>query len=340
MKAKKLAALVLTAAMAVSMLAGCGSSTSSSDSGSASSESTTAESASSSEAAAADAVDNSDRELNIGISSEISNIVPMSNNVAVANRDGLIVFALYDPLIWYNTETNELEPWLATEWSHNDDGTEWYFTIRDDVYFHNGDKMTTEDVAWSLNLIPENPVVTVANIPGFGHAEADDDTHVTVYMDTPFAAAENFFASYHMVMLDKSYQEEVGWEGYIDHPIGTGPYKFVDRATGSYVKMEANEDYWQGAPDIKKVTLNIMPDANSQLLSLEAGEVDVLQNVTLANCEKVEAMDGFAVDYCTAYERCPYATERCSQEIPPAYEKAGHFVKCFKYEEWEKEVKS
>lgn len=246
------------------------------------------------------AADNSDRVLNIGISSEISNMVPMSNNVALSNRDGLIVFALYDPLIWYDTTTNELKPWLATEWSHSDDGMEWNFTIRDDVYFHNGDKMTAEDVAWSLNLIPENPVVTDANIPGFGHAEVVDDTHVKVVMDTVFAATENFFASYHMVMLDKSYQEEVGWEGYIDHPIGTGPYKFVERALGSYVKMDANEEYWQGAPDIKHVNLNILPDANSQLLSLEAGEVDVLQNVTLANCQKVEMMDGFTVDYCVA----------------------------------------
>ncbi|HIR12532.1 MAG TPA: ABC transporter substrate-binding protein [Candidatus Choladousia intestinavium] len=241
-----------------------------------------------------------DRTLNLGIGSEISNLVPMSNNVAVSNRDGLIVFALYDPLLWYNTETNELEPWLATEWSHNEEGTEWYFTLRDDVYFHNGEKMTAEDVAWSINLIPENPVVTDQNIPGFDRAEVVDDTHVTVYMEEPFASTDNFFASYHMVMLDKSYQEEVGWEGYIEHPIGTGPYKFVDRAIGSYVSMEANEDYWQGAPDIKKVNLQIIPDANSQLLSLETGEVDALQNVSLQNCEMVEGMDGFEVSYCTA----------------------------------------
>lgn len=243
---------------------------------------------------------NDDRVFNLGIGSEISNIVPMSNNVAVSNRDGLYVFAMYDPLLWYDTVTNTLNPWLATEWKRNEDGTEWVFTLRDDVYFHNGEKMTAEDVAWSLNLIPENPVVTDANIPGFGYAEVIDDTHVAVYMEEKFAAVDNFFASYHMVMLDKSYQEEVGWEGYQEHPIGTGPYKFVERAIGSYVKMEANELYWGGEPDIKYFNLKILPDANSQLMSLEAGEVDALQNVTLANCEKVEAMDGFNVSYCTA----------------------------------------
>ncbi len=304
---RKFLALFLTVTMLAACLTGCGGSNNDSgSSGTASSENggsktddsgSDASGAGSSESSSA----NADRTLNIGISSEISNIVPMSNNVAVANRDGLIVFALYDPLIWYDTVTNTLSPWIATEWSHNDDGSEWYFTLRDDVYFHNGDKMTAEDVAWSLNLIPENPVVTDANIPGFGHAEVVDDTHITVYMDTPFAAAENFFASYHMVILDKSYQEEVGWDGYLDHPIGTGPYKFADRATGSYVDMEANELYWQGEPDIKKVSLRILPDANSQLLSLETGEVDVLQNVSIENCKRIEDIDGFTVDYETAY---------------------------------------
>ena len=135
---KKLMALVLTAAMAAAVLAGCAST------GAAPAASSGAEAAPAAEAASgeAEAVDNSGRTLNIGIGSEISQIVPMSNNVAVANRDGLIVFALYDPLIWYNTETNELSPWIATEWSHNEDATEWYFTIRDDVVFHNGEKMT------------------------------------------------------------------------------------------------------------------------------------------------------------------------------------------------------
>lgn len=290
---KKIVVLALTLALMMTSLAGCGKTTETADTG-------TGTVTGKTEAERAEP----ERTVNIGIGSEISNLVPMSNNVAVANRDGLIVFALYDPLIWYDTTTNELKPWIATEWSCSDDGIEWNFTIRDDVYFHNGDKLTAEDVAWSLNLIPENPVVTDANIPGFGHAEVVDDTHVKVIMDTPFAATENFFASYHMVMLDKSYQEEVGWEGYTNHPMGTGPYKFVDRALGSYVTMEANEQYWQGVPEIKHVSLRILPDANSQLMALETGEVDVLQNVSIANCEKVEQMEGYTVDYCVSNVVC------------------------------------
>ena len=145
---KKYLALVLSALILIGCLSACGSNEPAAKA---------TDPVASAAPAAADS--NADRVLNIGISSEISNIVPMSNNVAVANRDGLIVFALYDPLIWYDTTTDTLKPWIATEWSHSEDGKEWYFTLRDDVYFHNGDKMTAEDVAWSLNLIPENPVV-------------------------------------------------------------------------------------------------------------------------------------------------------------------------------------
>lgn len=244
------------------------------------------------------------RMLNIGIASEFSNIVPMSNNVALANRDGLMIFALYDPLLWYDTETNTLNPWLATEWQASEDGLEWILTIRDDVVFHNGSKMTVDDVVFTLNLIPSNPIVSIQNFPGFDHAEVVDDTHVKIVMSQPFAAAPNFLASYHLVMLSKEYYEQVGWEGYTDHPIGTGPYKFEDRVIGGSMTLSAHEDYWHGAPDIKNVKINILPDANAQILALETGEIDVLQDTSIQNALRIEKEDGLNVSYADSDKSC------------------------------------
>lgn len=242
--------------------------------------------------------------LIIGIGSEFSNMVPMSNNVALANRDGITIFALYDPLLWFDTTTSELKSWVCEEWSVSDDGLEYTLKLRDDVYFHNGSKMTAEDVAWTLNLIPENPVPCTDNMPYFKNAEVIDDTTVKFYMEKPFAAMPNALASYHLVVLSKDYYDEVGWEGYQAHPIGTGPYKFVTRVLGGSLELESFEDYWGGAADIKKVMLRILPDSNSQILSLETGEINVLMNASIQNLKRIENEKGINWDYCDSFKAC------------------------------------
>lgn len=248
--------------------------------------------------------DHSEDTLNIGIGSEFSNIVPMSNNVALSNRDGIMIFALYDPLLWFDTETSTIKPWICTDWEVSEDGLEYTLKIRDDVYFHNGSKLTADDVVWTLNLCPENPTVTLANCPGFGHAEKVDDTTVKLIMEKPFVAVPNFLASYHLVMLSKEYFDEVGWEGYQDKPIGTGPYKFAERVIGGSMTLEANENYWGGKPDIQNVKINIIPDPNAQVLALEAGEIDVLMNAPLSNCSKLEQNDDIEVSYRDSFLVC------------------------------------
>ena len=62
---------------------------------------------------------------------------------------------MYETLTRYDSETQEVVPLLATSWESNDDGTEWTFTIRDDVTFHSGRAMTSEDVKASIERTME-----------------------------------------------------------------------------------------------------------------------------------------------------------------------------------------
>jgi peptide/nickel transport system substrate-binding protein len=242
--------------------------------------------------------------LIIGIGSEFSGIVPLNKNIVISNRDGITIFAMYDPLLWFDTKTGKLSSWIATEWSVSDDGLEYSLKIRDDVYFHNGTKMTAEDVVFTLNRMPENPTTSLQNCPGFDHAEVVDETTVKIVMSQPFAAVANFLASYHIGVLSKLYYDEVGSDGYIAHPIGTGPYKFVSRVIGGSLELEANEHYWGGAPAIKKVKLSILPDANSQIISIETGEIDVLYNPTIQNVTRLGNNKEIEWDYSDAFRTC------------------------------------
>lgn len=242
--------------------------------------------------------------ITIGVSSEFSQYVPLSSNTAVANRDGLMIFALYDPLIWRDPYTGELESCVAKEWSVSEDGLEYTLYLRDDVTFHDGTPLTAEDVAWTLNLLPECPTVSVQNYPGFSHAEAVDDYTVKVYLDKPFAAMLNGLAAYHVVCLSKDYFDKVGWEGYVEHPIGTGPYKFVNHEQNSHLELEAYDDYWGETAAIDSVKFLFLPDSNSQIMSLENGEIDLLYNPGVQNAERISNTDGLTWSWCEASNTC------------------------------------
>lgn len=254
--------------------------------------------------------------LVIGVSSEFSNIVPMSNNVSVANTDGLVVFALYDPLLWWNSAEGKLEPHLATEWNISDDGLEYTLKLREDVKFHNGYALTAEDVAFTYNLMDENPAVKSSQYPTFSHAEVIDTYTVKLVLDSPFAAFVNSLAAYHIGILSKDYFEEVGgWEAYQNAPVGSGPYQFVSRTVGSNIVMTANDSYWGGAPAIKDVTIKIISDANSQLISLENGEIDILINGNLSNLMLMNANNGITWEAVDSDKTCMLMMNMCSEVI-------------------------
>ena len=75
------------------------------------------------------------------------------------------------------------------------------------------------------------------------------------------------------MIASKAYYES-SEDDFVNNPIGTGPYKFVSRAKGSNIKLEANEDYYRGAPEIKEVTFEVIPDSSTKAIALQTGEVN------------------------------------------------------------------
>lgn len=239
--------------------------------------------------------------LVVGVTSEYSQLVPLSSNTVVQNRDGLVVFALYDPLIWRDQITGELQPCIAESWEISNDGCEYILHLREDVTFHNGDKLTAEDVAWTLNLLPDCPSVSTQNYPTWDHAEVVDEYTVKIVLSAPFAGMLNGLAAYHIVALSKDYFDAVGWDGYQANPVGTGPYSFVERVVGSSLTLKAYDGYWGEKANITDLKVAILTDVNSQMLSLETGEIDVLYNSSLTNVLKLDTDKGFKVDIGPSY---------------------------------------
>jgi peptide/nickel transport system substrate-binding protein len=168
-------------------------------------------------------------------------------------------------LVKYNAEL-EFENDLASDYSLSDDGLTWTFTLRDDAYFTDGEKVTAEDVAFTLETAKE--AQGSVDLTYMESAKAADDSTVVITLSQPTSIFLNTLASVGIVP-EHAYSEDYG-----RNPIGSGPYKFVEWRPQEQMVFEANEDYYGGVPAIKNVTVVFMSE-DAALAAVQAGEVDV-----------------------------------------------------------------
>ena len=202
-----------------------------------------------------------------------------------------IVDNIFDRLVMRDEDLN-LVPGLATEWSQLDDLT-WQFKLREGVKFHNGEDFTAEDVKYSIDRVldPEANAPTASYISSVDHVDIVDDYTVNVVTKTPDPLIPTRFNRYPTEIVPKDYVEEVGEEEFSENPIGTGPYKFVSWAKDEKIVLEANEDYWNGAPEIKTVEWKSIPEASSRVSALVTGEVDMALGVQPEQLDTIEQSD-------------------------------------------------
>ena len=280
---QKVFAVTLSATLAVSVLAGCGSGSGSSGS-----------SSSSSSGAAASAEGTGKTDLQVIYTAEPTSLLPGSE----AQSNGhMIQCNIYDTLVLEtNGDRTKLVPGIAESWEYSEDGTVLTFAIRQGVKFHDGTELTADDVVFSLKKDAEGSYnASAADL--IASIEKVDDTHVAVttkYAYKPFleVLAMPSFGIYSQAWYEKC---EADGTNTARSENGCGPYKFVEWAAGDYIKLEAFEDYWGGAPEIKTVTLKYMADATTASLSMERGDADLFLGLNTSDREHVAAAEGVTI---------------------------------------------
>ena len=155
---------------------------------------------------------------------------------------------------------------LATDYSLSPDGLTWTFTIRDDAFFTDGEKVTASDVAFTLETA--KAAQGSVDLTYMENALAKDDTTVVITLLQPTSIFLNTLASVGIVP-EHAYSEDYG-----QNPVGSGPYKFVEWKSQEQILFTANEDYYGDVPSIKNVTVVFMSE-DAALAAVQAGEVDV-----------------------------------------------------------------
>lgn len=197
----------------------------------------------------------------------------------------IMYWNMYSRLVWRD-EDNNMHPELAESWSWNDDYTQLTMKLREGVTFHNGEALTSEDVEYSLERGTDN--VLIGFFPNYDHVEIIDDYNFIIHYTQPTPGAFDYLTMPCVSIVDKDYTEANDINAA---PNGTGPYKFVERASGDYIKLTAFDDYWEGEPVIKDVVFKIAVDTDAAIVALETGELSCLSHAPLAYKSYVESSD-------------------------------------------------
>jgi peptide/nickel transport system substrate-binding protein len=207
-------------------------------------------------------------------------------------------YLIYDTLVEEAGIANFV-PGLAEGWEVSDDGLVWTFKIREGVTFHDGTPCTAEDVAWSLNWTLEyEPETFSFYLANFDEIVALDDTTLQVTLSDPVGNME--YLLMYVWILPRSVWEGMTYDDIMEFEdlsaaVGTGPYKLVEWVEGEYLILEANEEYWRGAPNIDRMVWQEFATEDAMVQALLAGEIDVADDIPRTAVSTLQEAEGIEV---------------------------------------------
>ncbi|MDE0666386.1 MAG: ABC transporter substrate-binding protein [Acidimicrobiaceae bacterium] len=207
--------------------------------------------------------------VTIAVTTEPSTLDPQ----AVNDRSSRVVTAnLFESLLGRDAST-ALVPVLATGYEAIDEDT-WRFTVREGVTFHDGQALDAQAVADALNrmLDPDYSTQRDSYIRGMRVVEAVDAGTVDIHTDGVNATLPLQIAQ--LPIFAPGTADTVG-----ESPVGTGPYMFEAWERGQQITAVRNPDYWGDAPSIDAFTVRFIPDKQTSLAALQAGEVDLVLDI-------------------------------------------------------------
>jgi len=230
--------------------------------------------------------------LRVGMQAPPSTLDPhwllnLSNTGALRN--------IYDTLVMRD-ESMALRPGLAESWRVVDDTT-WEFKLRAGVRFHNGEALTSADVAASFQRVPNvpgNPNPYTIYLAGVTRVEVVDDLTFRIRTDGP---APNLPTNLTQIFIVPRSVAGMGNGPFNtgEAAIGTGPFRLGSWSTNAPLVLRRNENWWGGAVPWESVSFTPIPQDAARVAALLAGDVDFINNVPLQDTSRISGDRRFAL---------------------------------------------
>jgi peptide/nickel transport system substrate-binding protein len=213
----------------------------------------------------------------------------------------LVGYTVLDYDVWinqYDTVTRKapddfaITPGLAESWN-SDDGLTWRYTLREGLKWSDGEPLTADDVAFTINRAREE---AWQNYDAFLHnltAKVIDERTVEVTSSVPDPKLPSLGDTY---ILPEHVWGKLSSKDITKYPgedgVGSGPWTLDEFKRGQYVRMKANPNFWEGQRPIDEIVFRIFNNPDAMVAALERGEVDVVHNVPSQAMERLRTTEG------------------------------------------------
>lgn len=203
------------------------------------------------------------------LDTQMSAINPFLKENTAANMLTLV----YEPLMFFNQLSGELEEKIATSYEWNDDFTAVTFVIRDDAKWHDGEAVTPEDVVYTYELLKEEPILDKYALWEKIDSVTADGNNVEFKLSQSFTSLPFYTSEIYIVPKHIWEKEPSAAEALNNSPVGSGPFVYNTYNTGTDIQFDAFKDHWAGAPKADALIIQMYNSAPNLTLALLKGDI-------------------------------------------------------------------
>ena len=214
--------------------------------------------------------------ITIGIPQDIEDSLDPHKAVAAGTRE--VLFNVFEGLVKPDSN-GDLVPAVASEYQISEDGKNYIFTLRDGITFHDGNPVTVEDIKASIDKCADttNGEPLVSAFSNIEEVKIVDEKTVEIILKTEDT---EFLPNLTTAIIPAASIDA-------DVPVGTGPYKYVSRSPQENIILEKYDGYWGTPANIENVEFKICANADSIVMNLEGGSIDMFARVTTAQASQL-----------------------------------------------------
>ena len=213
----------------------------------------------------------------------------------INSYDNLGRIQVFNTLVFKN-DAGEIVGSLAKDWEWSEDAMQITFNLHQGVKFHNGEELKASDVKFSLDTARQSPTCATY-LTSIEHIETPDDYTVIVKLNKPNVALLEVLMTFGLIVHEGSYSAAGDLAGdTLESVIGTGPYRLTEWKPTEIMVFESFDDYFEGAPSIKNLSIKTISDPNTAIIALQTGDIDIyFQSVPAISIGTLKSNDSLTV---------------------------------------------